>query len=98
MAKREAVWWACRCVADALVGEPPAPVARALDAVKAWVADPTDDNRRACWPAAEAAEIGYAGRLHGHGRLLQRRQPRPAEPARGPPRASTSPPGWSSAP
>jgi hypothetical protein len=58
MVKRAAVWWAYRCVADALGGEPPAPVARALDAVKAWATDPTDDNRRACWPAAEAAEIG----------------------------------------
>lgn len=58
LVKRAAVWWAYHCVAGALGDEPSAAAARALECVKAWVVDPGDDNRRACWPAAEAAEIG----------------------------------------
>ena len=36
----------------------PAAKAKALEAARAWVLDPSEENRRACWSAAEAAEIG----------------------------------------
>ncbi len=57
--KREAVWWACRCarmVSSAAPGPGSSPVAEALDAAERWVADPSEENRRA---SAEAA--GRAG-------------------------------------
>jgi hypothetical protein len=56
--KREAVWWACLC-ARSIVGAKPEPkVAAALQAAEKWVADPSEDNRRAAMPLAEAAEFG----------------------------------------
>ena len=55
--KREAVWWACRCARA--VGPAPSPAAgAALTAAEAWVAEPTEDRRRAAFPAAEAAQFG----------------------------------------
>jgi hypothetical protein len=58
MVKRAVVWWAYRCVAEVLGPEPPPAAAKALDAARTWITDPSDDNRRPCWPAAEAADIG----------------------------------------
>jgi hypothetical protein len=58
--KREAVWWACLCVRKAAGADPPAPLAEALRAAEAWVADPTEENRRLARPAAEAAGYGTA--------------------------------------
>jgi hypothetical protein len=53
--KREAVWWACTCVRQ-VSGPALAPKATAaLTAAEKWVADPTEDNRRAAQAAAEAA-------------------------------------------
>jgi hypothetical protein len=37
---------------------PPAPEAAALQAAEKWAADPSDDNRRAAYPASEAATLG----------------------------------------
>lgn len=55
--KREAIWWACRCARAA--GPAPAPAAgTALGAAEAWVAEPTEERRRAAFPAAEAAQFG----------------------------------------
>ena len=56
--KRAAVWWALRCVTEVAGPELPAAKAKALEAARAWVIDPSEENRRACWAAAEAAEIG----------------------------------------
>jgi hypothetical protein len=56
--KRAAVWWALRCVTEVLGPDLPAAQVKALDAARAWVLDPSEENRRACWPAAEAAEVG----------------------------------------
>lgn len=56
--KREGVWWACLCARSVAGAKPPAKVAAALQAAEKWVADPSEDNRRAAWPAAEAAELG----------------------------------------
>jgi hypothetical protein len=56
--KRVAVWWACLCVADVLGPELASAAAAALEAARAWVIDPSDEKRRATFPAAEAADIG----------------------------------------
>ncbi len=55
--KREAVWWACLCARQAHGANPPAKIAAALTAAEKWVADPSEDNRRACQAAAEAEEM-----------------------------------------
>jgi len=55
--KREAVWWACLC-GRAVAGSNAAPkIAAALQAAEKWVVDPSEENRRAAMPAAEAAEF-----------------------------------------
>ena len=58
LVKRAAVWWALQCVTEISGPDQPAAKAKALEAARTWAIDPSDDNRRACWPAAEAAEIG----------------------------------------
>ena len=83
MVKRAVVWWAYQCVTQVLGPEPPAAVAKALEAARAWVSDPSEDNRRPCWPAAEAADIGTPAGCTAMAAYLQRRQPRAAQPARG---------------
>lgn len=56
--KREAVWWACLC-ARRVAGADPAPaVEEALQAAERWAADPSEENRRAALPRAEAAGWG----------------------------------------
>src|SRR4051812_7753624 len=56
--KREAVWWACLCARKVAGADPPAPIFAALKAAEAWVADPSEENRRAALPAAETAGYG----------------------------------------
>ena len=53
--KREAVWWACLCARQAAPAAMSAPVSAALKLTEKWVNDPSEDNRRAAMPAAEAA-------------------------------------------
>lgn len=55
--RREAVWWALQCAREHAGEKPEAKVGAALAAVEAWVADPTEENRRACQPAYEGAEL-----------------------------------------
>src|SRR5438046_304105 len=57
--KREAVWWACLCVrqSPAAAG---APAEAALRAAERWAGDPTDENRRSAFAAAEAAGLATA--------------------------------------
>jgi hypothetical protein len=55
--KREAVWWACQCVRLGSGTNAPPVVATALAAAEMWAADPSEDNRRAALPAAEAAGL-----------------------------------------
>jgi hypothetical protein len=55
--KREAVWWACLCGRSVAGSSPPPNIAAALQAAEKWVGDPSEDNRRAAMPAAEAAEL-----------------------------------------
>jgi hypothetical protein len=58
--RREAVWWAWLCAREA-AGEKASPVVVAsLEATKSWIADPTDQHRRAAFEAAELAGIDTA--------------------------------------
>ena len=56
--KREAVWWACGCVKAAPEASAAPGAAAALKTTERWVADPTEENRQAAMPAAEAAPVG----------------------------------------
>jgi hypothetical protein len=57
MPKREGVWWACQCCRqDRALEKAPKAIA-AVEAAERWVADPSEDNRRATYPAAEA--VGF---------------------------------------
>jgi hypothetical protein len=58
--KRQAVWWACLCARAAVGANPADPIVAALGAAEAWVADPSEENRRAAMPAAEAVGYGTA--------------------------------------
>ena len=55
--KTEAVWWACLCGRSVLGANPPPQAAAALLAAENWVANPSEDHRRAAQTAAEAAEV-----------------------------------------
>src|SRR5918993_1455715 len=46
------------CARFASGANPPAPILAALNAAEAWAADPTEENRRAAMPVAEA--VGFA--------------------------------------
>jgi hypothetical protein len=56
--KPEAIWWACRCARASSPGEPTPGSAAALAAVEGWLADATDEHRRAAKLAADAAPLG----------------------------------------
>jgi hypothetical protein len=56
--KREAVWWACLCSRAAAGANPPAKPAAAQRAAEKWVADPSEENRRAAQAAADEATLG----------------------------------------
>lgn len=58
--RREAVWWACLCVRDALGPEPAPGDGAAVAAAERWAAEPTEENRRAAMAKAEALEFGSA--------------------------------------
>jgi len=58
--KREAVWWACRSIATLVADAQADP---GFVAAENWVLDPTDANRRAGLPAAEAAAMNSPGAL-----------------------------------
>jgi hypothetical protein len=56
--RREAVWWAWVC-AKRTAGATPEPAVKAsLDATEKWIAQPTDEHRRAAMAAAEKADLG----------------------------------------
>ena len=57
MPKREAIWWACQCIRSAN-GDTLVPPASALIAeTEAWVAKPTDEQRRKTFDLAERANF-----------------------------------------
>lgn len=53
--RREAIWWATQCVRQVPALTADEKAAAALVAAEAWAADPSDDNRRKAFAAAEAA-------------------------------------------
>jgi hypothetical protein len=55
--KQEAVWWACLCARQAHGASTPAKVMAAVQATEKWVREPNEENRRATFAAAEAAEL-----------------------------------------
>lgn len=57
--KREAVWWACRCLREAGLATAGTAV-EALSAAENWVAGPDEPNRRAAESAAKAAGAATA--------------------------------------
>ncbi len=96
--KREAVWWACLCAREAAGADPPEPVAAALRAAEAWVADPSEENRRAAVArgrggraAAPPAGCAAAAAFWSGGSLGPAR--RPGRPPRRVPRPRTGSPG-----
>ena len=63
--KREGVWWAWMS-ARRSAGENPKPAIRvSLEATEKWIAQPSDENRRAAKAAAEAAQMGTAAGCAG---------------------------------
>lgn len=56
--RRPAVWWAWVCARRAHGDTPPPEILAALDATKAWIADPSDANRREAMARAQTADFG----------------------------------------
>jgi hypothetical protein len=67
---REAVWWAWSCARDVAGAEPPARVAASLEATKLWILEPTDENRRAAFAAAEGVDFDGPAGIVGLGVFL----------------------------
>jgi hypothetical protein len=56
--RREAVWWAWVCARRVAGEEPAAPVQASLEATQQWIAEPTDQRRRAAMQCAETLGFG----------------------------------------
>ncbi len=63
--KREAVWWGWISARRASGENPPPKIKAALEATEKWIAQPSDENRRAAKAAAEAAKLGTAAGCAG---------------------------------
>lgn len=55
--KREAVWWAWVSARRAAGDNPPPAIKSSLEATEKWIAQPTDEHRRAAYAAAKTAEL-----------------------------------------
>ncbi|MBP2298717.1 DUF6931 family protein [Azospirillum picis] len=58
--RREAVWWGCLAARGALPADAPPADADALAAAEAWVFRPSEENRRAAFAPAQAANFETA--------------------------------------
>lgn len=58
--KREAVWWAWTCARQAAGEEPSDEIQASLEATQRWIAEPTDEHRRAAMERAQEASVGTA--------------------------------------
>jgi hypothetical protein len=65
MPKREAVWWAWVCARRCGAPDPQGMAQTALDTTERWIAQPTEENRRAAYAAGEAAGFGTAAGCAG---------------------------------
>ncbi|HTS28415.1 MAG TPA: hypothetical protein VMH81_21225 [Bryobacteraceae bacterium] len=63
--KREAVWWAWMSARRITPENAPAKIKAALEATEKWIAQPSDENRRAAKEAADAASLGTAAGCAG---------------------------------
>lgn len=62
MPRRECVWWAWASARRVLTDPVEPAILASLEATERWIAQPTDENRRAAMAAAEACGIGtHAG-------------------------------------
>ena len=59
--KRDAVWWGCLCIRDELDDPLPGSQLAAWESATAWVVEPSEDHRRDCEQAADAAKSQGAG-------------------------------------
>lgn len=55
--RREAIWWAWTTATEAAGDDATAEIQASLDATCAWISEPTDENRRAAYEAAQTAEM-----------------------------------------
>ena len=65
MPKREAVWWGWVCARRSAGAAPPEKIRASLDATEKWIAQPTEEHRRAAMHAAERAELKTAAGCAG---------------------------------
>ncbi len=56
--KREGVWWGWVCARRSAGANPPPKIKAALDATEQWIAQPSEENRRAAHEAGKAADLG----------------------------------------
>lgn len=55
--RREAIWWAWSCARDTSGDDAPEVVQASLEATRRWITEPTDENRRAAYEAAQSADL-----------------------------------------
>jgi hypothetical protein len=84
--KREAVWWAWICARRSAGAEPPQKIKVSLDATEKWIAQPTEEHRRAAMQAAQDAELTTAAGCAGLAAFF-------SSGSLGPPNAPVVPPG-----
>src|SRR5215208_1979463 len=70
MPRREAVWWAWASARRVLAEPVPPPVRASLEATERWIAQPTDEHRRAARAAGEAAGFDTPAGCAGLGAFL----------------------------
>lgn len=85
MPKREGVWWAWMCARRASGPEPEPEIKASLAATEAWIAQPTEDNRRAAHEAAKAAGLDTPAGCAGLGAFFSGGSLAPAHVAPVPP-------------
>jgi hypothetical protein len=67
---REGTWWAWLCARAASGAAPPQAVEVTLEATRRWIAEPSDEHRRAAFACAEVAGLGTAVGLAALGAFL----------------------------
>ena len=65
--KREGVWWGWMSARRAAGENPPPKIKASLEATEKWIAQPSEENRRAAHEAAEVAKFGTAAGCAGLG-------------------------------
>ena len=84
--KREAVWWAWVSARRSAGAEPAPKIKSSLEATEKWIAQPSEENRRAAMAAAEEADAGTAAGCAGMAAFF-------SGPSLAPPEMTAVPPG-----